>query len=149
MTMRAPPTPPMVTPTMAPPSMMMMRARPPLLNIHPLLLLRSVIPMRPGQNGGNEKEDAVHNPKRKSSLQHRASLVNAHIQTVYGRGPEDSKRDVVARSAGDTGAVCAGDEPEVVNACYEGTHETQIDEAYEARVMGGSVVREKCEEGPG
>lgn len=138
----------MVAPTMAPPPMVVMRAGPPLLNIHSLLLLGGPVPMRPSHQRGDEKEDTVHDAKRKSGLEHSARLVHTDVDAIDARRPKDSKRHVNAGSPRDVGAVCARDEPQVIHAGYKRTDKGQVDEAHKARVVRGPVVREESEQRP-
>jgi hypothetical protein len=64
-------------------------------------------------------------------------------------GAEDSKGDVVGIARGDAGAVGASNEAQVVDACYQGADECEIDESDEAGVCLATVVAKQCADGPG
>lgn len=73
-------------------------------------LLLGTIAMRPSEDRGNEEEDAVHDAKGEGSLEHGASLVNAHIEADEVGGAEDAERDIVRITRDDFCAVGIGDE---------------------------------------
>lgn len=104
--------------------------------------------MDESKNTRNEKEDAVHDSKRKGSLQHRALLVRRKVQGV-DRYTTKSKANGVRRALCDRGAVLVGDAAQFVDACDEGADEAEIDEGGEACVVTGAVVGEEGCDGPG
>lgn len=101
------------------------------------------------QQARNEKENAIHDSKRKARFQHRARLVNFDTHTVDIRVSKCSEVDVVAGSSGQVRAIWVGDEAEFVNAGDECPHETEIDEGDEERVGAGAVIGEEGCDGPG
>ena len=86
-------------------------------------VLSDAVAVEPGQHGGEEEEDAVHDAEGEAGLEHGARLVGVDVDAVAVEGPEGPKVDVVAR-APDAGAVGARDEPEVVDCCDEGADES-------------------------
>lgn len=88
-------------------------------------VLGDAVAVEPGEHGGEEEEDAVHDAKRKTGLEHGARLVGVDRDAVAVEGPEYPEADVVARPA-DVGAVGAGDEAEVVDCCDEGADEACV-----------------------
>jgi hypothetical protein len=101
------------------------------------------------QNTCNKKEDTIHNPKRKARLQHRTLFVSGEIKLVQTRVSEDPKTDLVGIPGCHARAVLFCDAPEFVDACDEGTDETEVDEADEEGVVFGAVVGEERCDGPG
>lgn len=85
-------------------------------------VLGDAVAVEPGEHGGEEEEDAVHDAEREAGLEHGARLVGVDVDAVAVEGPEYPEADVVARPA-DVGAVGAGDEAEVVDGCDEGADE--------------------------
>lgn len=88
-----------------------------------LRVLGDAVAVEPGEDGGEEEEDAVHDAEREAGLEHGARLVGVDRDAVAVEGPEYPEADVVARPA-DVGAVGAGDEAEVVDGCDEGADES-------------------------
>lgn len=86
-------------------------------------VLGDAVAVEPGEHGGEEEEDAVHDAEREAGLEHGARLVGVDRDAVAVEGPEYPEADVVARPA-DVGAVGAGDETEVVDCCDEGADES-------------------------
>lgn len=86
-------------------------------------VLADALAVEPGEHGGEEEEDAVHDAKGEAGLEHGARLVGVDVDAVAVEGPEYPEADVVARPA-DAGAVRAGDEAEVVDRCDEGADES-------------------------
>lgn len=127
------------------PMAMMARAAPALVH-NPFIL---VIAMQNGQHRRHKKEDAVHDPQRKTGLEHGARLVDGNVDAVEARAPKDAEGLVNAAARFDAGAVGLCDPAEVVDACDQGANEAQVDEADEARVGLGAVIAEEREDGPG
>lgn len=86
-------------------------------------VLADALAVEPGQHGGKEEEDAVHDAEGEAGLEHGARLVGVDVDAVAVEGPERPEVDVVAR-APDAGAVRARDESEVVDGCDEGADES-------------------------
>lgn len=86
-------------------------------------VLADALAVEPGEHGGEEEKDAVHDAEGEAGLEHGARLVGVDIDAVAVEGPEYPEADVVARPA-DAGAVRAGDEAEVVDRCDEGADES-------------------------
>lgn len=82
------------------------------------------------QERSPDKEDDLHDPQRKGSLQHRAGLVDlqrqrvVHLPAVLTKGPEGHPD----RAAVPVRAVGVGDEAQLVDTCDEGAEETHVDE---------------------
>jgi len=120
-----------------------------------LLHISSLPPILPsptntqGQNTRNKKEDAIHDPKRKAGFQHRTLFFGRKIKPVQTRGSEDPKIYLVGIAGGYARAVLFCDAPEFVDACDEGTDETEVDETDEEGVVFGAVVGEEGCDGPG
>lgn len=89
----------------------------------PAVVACHAVAVEPGQHGGEEKEDAVHDAEGEAGLEHGARLVGVDGDAVAVEGAEDAKVDVVGRAGRDVGAVGVGDEAEVVDACNEGADE--------------------------
>ncbi len=90
------------------------------------------------QEARNSKEDAIHDPERKGSLQHRTVLVRIQAE---GRISADT---IVIDGEGEvavgfeSSAVGSGDVAQFVDAGDEGAHEAEIDEGdEEGGVAGG------------
>lgn len=64
------------------------------------------------------------------------------------RRAKDAKYHVDFAAALDIAAPRLGDEAQVVYPRDEGAYKGEVDEAYEARVVGGAVVAEEGEDGP-
>lgn len=105
--------------------------------------------MKESKNTRDEEENDIHDPEGKTRLLHRALLVRAEMYPSYRRAAEIPKGDRVRRADGDVGAVLVGDVAQGVDAADEGAHEEEVDEGYEARVVGGAVVGEEGCDGPG
>ena len=101
------------------------------------------------QNTRNKKEDTIHDPKRKARLQHRTLFISRETKAVQTRVSEDPKIDLVGIAGCYGCAVLFCDAPEFVDACDEGTDETEVDEADEEGVVFGAVVGEERCDGPG
>lgn len=82
-----------------------------------------MVAVDPGEHGGEEEEDAVHDTECEAGLEHGAGLVGVDFETISAKGAKNAKVDVVGRAGGDVGAVGAGDEAEVVDTCDECANE--------------------------
>ena len=105
-------------------------------------------PHKQRQQARDGEEDAVHDPERKGGLQHRARLVCGEVEPVHGHGAQGAG-DGVGGVVGDVGAVCVGDEAELVDAADEGADEEEVDEGDEESVGAGAVVGEEGRDRPG
>ena len=85
------------------------------------------------QERSPDKEDDLHDPQRKGSLQHRAGLVDlqrqrvVHLPAVLAKGAEGHPN----RAAVPVRAVGIGDEAQLVDAGDEGAEEAHVDEGDE------------------
>ena len=104
--------------------------------------------MEESQDTRNEEEYAVHDAKRKASLQHCALFIRRKVQGV-NRHTAESKANSVRRAFCDRGAILAADAAQFVDACDEGADEAEIDERGEACVLTGAMVGEEGCDGPG
>jgi len=95
-----------------------------------------------------KEEDSIHNPKRKTGLEHRALFIRREMQTVKRYAAQDST-DLVATALCDMGAVLATDATQFVDTCDEGPDETEIDEGDKEGVVFRSVVGEESADCPG
>jgi len=86
-------------------------------------VLADAVAVEPGQDGGEEEEDAVHDAEGEAGLEHGARLVGVDGDAVAVEGPKRPEGDVVAR-ARHVGAVGARDESEVVDGRDEGADES-------------------------
>jgi len=118
-----------------------------LAHIRLLLLPGSTMPKR--QCRRNKKEDTIHNPKRKTGLQHRTLFIRLKIHPLATQSHIIAKIDFPSSSCRDVGAVFHGDEAQVVDAGDEGADETEVDEADEAGVGFRTVVGEESADCPG
>lgn len=98
--------------------------------------------MNPGQQTGNEKEDAIHDTKSEARLQHGARLVDINAERVEVGGPHGAQVDKVRVALVDRGAVHVADPAQVKDGGDEGADESEVDKGDELRVGGGAVVRE-------
>lgn len=115
-------------------------------------LLASRIPIRTmeeRQDTRNEEENGIHNPKGEASLLHRTLLISAEIEPSHSRRTEIAEWNRVRVAGGNVWAVLVGDVAEGVDGADEGPDEEEVDEADEARVVGGAVVGEEGCNGPG
>ena len=108
-----------------------------------------VVTMNPGEDGGDEEEDAVHDAEGKAGLEHRTGLVDRDIHAVDRGGTEDAKADIKRVAPRQVCAVGVGDESQVVYCSDEGTDEAQVDECDKLRIATASVVAEEGEDRPG
>lgn len=83
-------------------------------------VLGGLVAVEPGQDGGHEEEDAVHDAEGPAGLEHGARLVRVDRHAVAVVLAEDAKVDVVRVAPADAGAVGAADEAEVVDCGDEG-----------------------------
>jgi len=65
--------------------------------------------MEQRQHTGDEKEDDIHDPKRKARLQHAALFVRREVQGVECRGAQKSEVDLVRLTGLNAGAVLVCD----------------------------------------
>lgn len=86
-------------------------------------VLADAVAVEPGEHGGEEEEDAVHDAEGEAGLEHGARLVGVDADAVAVEGSKRPEADVVARPA-DVGAVRAGDEAQVVDSSDEGADES-------------------------
>ena len=99
-----------------------------------LLNSATLMPMHKQRKGRRpEEENRIHNPKRKRRLQHRAGLINIQTQRIIALATNIPKRTQgdVERSTGELRAVCICNPAELVDTCYEGTYEAEVDEGDE------------------
>lgn len=109
-------------------------------------VLADAIAVEPGEHGGEEEEDAVHDAEGEAGLEHGARLVGVDVDAVAVEGPEYPEVDVVGRPA-DAGAVRAGDEAEVVDRCDEGADESFYEERcglVDCANVAGQTMRTLC-----
>ena len=113
-----------------------------LLN-HDLLLFPPT--MKTSQQTRDEEEDAIHDSKRKTSLQHRTGLI--HIDGESRNTARDiAEIDGVGRAGTDAGARVFADEAQFIDRGDEGADETEIDEGDEEGVGFRAVVgEERCD----
>jgi len=100
------------------------------------------------QQARKSKENTIHNPKRKTSLQHRTLFICCEMKGIDRYGAEDT-RDLVLGVGGDVCAVLTRDAAQFVDASDEGADEAEVDEGYEQRVVFGAVVGEEGADCPG
>lgn len=93
-----------------------------------------------GRNGRDEEQDSEDDSESKRGLEHGAPLLCAQIDVEAIVGGEAKVK---------VGAVGGGDAAQLVDGGYEGAEEANVDEGDEAGVIGGAVVGEEGEEGPG
>lgn len=105
--------------------------------------------MNPRQQARDKEENGIHDAKRKTSLEHRARLVDVDAESIKVRRPDGAQVDKVRVPAIDRGAVHGADPPEIINGGDEGADEGEVDEGDELRVGGGAVVAEQRGDGPG
>lgn len=79
--------------------------------------------VEPGQHGGDEEEDAVHDAEGEAGLEHGAGLVRVDRDAVAVEAAKDAKVHVVLVAAAYARAVGAAYEAEVVDCCYECAYE--------------------------
>lgn len=84
---------------------------------------RHVAAVDPGEHGGEEEEDGVHDAEGEGGLEHGAGFVGVDAEARAVVGAEDAEVEVVGRAGRDGDAVCVGDEAEVVDAGDEGADE--------------------------
>lgn len=113
----------------------------------PLFLFQLVSPHKPSQPARNEKENAIHNPKHPTRLQHPASLINTNTKSLHILLAENPKRLRIGL-ARNIRAVIAADAAQVPDACDECPDKTEVDEGDESAVIAGTVVGEYREDGP-
>jgi hypothetical protein len=89
------------------------------LAVVPGVLGGGLVAVEPGQDGGEEEEDAVHDAEGEAGLEHGAGLVGADRDAVAVEVAEDAEVDVVLVAGGDVGTVGAADPAEVVDCCDE------------------------------
>lgn len=94
------------------------------------------VAVEPGEEGGEEEEDDVHDAEGEARLEQGARLVRVDAEAVAVELAKDAKVDVVGGPGRDVRAVGPGDEAEVVDACDEG--------AEEACVGGGCMLACLC-----
>jgi len=87
--------------------------------------------MEESKHAGNEKENTIHNPKRKARLQHRTLLIGRKVQSVNRRTPKYAKANLVCISGGNVCTVLMCDAAEFVDTGDERTDETEVDEGDE------------------
>lgn len=113
---------------------------------HNALLDNDAVPVAPGRQRRDGKEDGVHNGKGPRCLEHGARLAD---------GPRVARDadvvDVVVPDAVDGRVLAVGvlDLAQVDDAGDEAAEEAQVDKGDEHAVVGGSRVVEQREEGPG
>lgn len=85
-------------------------------------VLGEAVAVQPGQDGGEEEHDAVHDAEGEAGLEQGARLVgvDAHARAVDAK---EAKVDVVGGPRRDVGAVGARDEAQVVDARDQGPDE--------------------------
>lgn len=83
------------------------------------VVLGEPVAVQPGQNGGEEKEDAVHDAEGETGLQKGTCFVGIDTHAIPCEIAKNAKVDVVGRARGDVRAICASDETEVVHSCDE------------------------------
>ncbi|TGO39336.1 hypothetical protein BHYA_0056g00480 [Botrytis hyacinthi] len=101
------------------------------------------------QQTRDEKENAIHDSKRKTRFEHRTRLINFDTHTIDIRISKRPEIDIVTGGSGQMRTVGIGDEAQLVHAGDKGTHETEIDEGDEERVGARAVVGEERGDGPG
>lgn len=96
-----------------------MRMAPP-----PLSLLVAAIAVHPGQDGGAEEHDDVHDAEGEAGLEHGAGLRDLDADVGDGEGAEEEGPVAIA---GDASAVGPGNVAEEVHGGDEGADETEVD----------------------
>src|ERR1700728_2829974 len=87
-----------------------------------------------GEQARDEKEDAIHDAKGKTRLEHGTCLVNRHAKGIDVRLAEDAEGEGIALGR-DAGAGVAGDAAQVPDAGDEGADEAQVDEGDEMAIV--------------
>jgi len=94
----------------------------------------SIIPsssrVEESQNRSDEEENTIHNPERKSSLQHTTLFICAEVKSVQRNTPKKATNLVTIPSC-NMCAVLMGDSTEFVDSCDESADETEVDECDE------------------
>lgn len=107
------------------------------------------VSVEPGQDGGEEEEDAVHDAKGETSFEHGAGLVHSGVDAVVGvSGTEGPKVYVKAAAGVDVDAVGGSYVTQIPDRGDEGPDETQVDDRHEERIVRRAVVTEQGEDGP-
>lgn len=101
------------------------------------------VAVQPGEDGGEEEEDGVHDAEGEARLEQGARLVGVDADAV-AVDAEEAEVDGVGRAVGDVGAVGAGDEAEVVDAGDEGADEACGGREEEER-LAAWIVSANCE----
>jgi len=105
--------------------------------------------MEESQHARNKEENAIHNPKSKASLQHRALLIGTKMQAIHINASQDSKVDLVGIAGCDVGAVFVGYAAQFEDACDERADEAEVDEGDEEGVVFRAMVGEESADCPG
>lgn len=101
------------------------------------------------QQTRDEKENAIHDSKRKTRFEHRTRFIHFHTHAIDIGISKRPEIDVVTGGRRQMRTIGIGDEAQLVHAGDKGTHETEIDEGDEERVGARAVVGEQRGDGPG
>lgn len=124
--------------------------RPPRLYVPNLFILGYMTPMHPSHDRRNKKENHIHDPHRKTSLEHRARFINRILPARCSNFPKIGKMDFVrAIGSCEGGTIGFGNKPEVIYSSNQCADERQVDEADEPGVGAGPVVGEERKYRPG
>lgn len=108
------------------------------------------VAVEPGEDGGEEEEDAVHDAKGEAGLEHGARLVDRGVDAVVRVGrAKGPKVDIEATAGADVYAVGVGNVAQIPDSGDEGTHKAEIDNGDKQGIGGRAVVAEEGEDGPG
>jgi hypothetical protein len=91
--------------------------------------------MEESQYTRNKEENAIHNRKRKASLQHRALLISSKMQAIHINAAQYAEVDLVGIAGCDVRAVFMGDAAQLVDACDQGADEAEVDKGDEEGVV--------------
>ncbi|TGO85660.1 hypothetical protein BPOR_0375g00090 [Botrytis porri] len=107
------------------------------------------LPHHTSQQTRYEKENTIHDSKRKTGFEHRTRFIHFDSHSINIRISKGSEIDVVSGGVCEMRTVGIGDEAELVDAGDESAYETEIDERNEEGVGAGAVVGEEGCDGPG
>jgi len=135
-------------PTPAPvPTMMATPAVPPAPRRSSILLNRLYI--QPCHNPRDKEKDYIHNPHRKTRLQHRTPLIHTNLYCVQIRTAKNPQTQGNRIALLDISAVRIADKAEFINGSDEGAKEAEVDDGDEAAVASGTVVCDEAEDAIG
>ncbi len=117
----------------------------------PLLPLIPVLPHEPQQHHRIEKENNIHDPKRKARLQHRTRPIDIERKLRIGLPPKIPERSQtqVKRPRREIRAAGIGDAAQLDDARDEGADEAEVDEGDEECGFAGRPAPEEGRYAPG